>query len=124
MAADDTLNLLIVSALNSKGLDEYQQRLKQAQTGAQEAAAGAKELSTAVTDLGEKLLAAAGVSLGLAEGISFLKESFRAFVEGERLVTQFEAANEALGGQLGKNTQINKEWLRRWQRTSLQRAQT
>lgn len=109
--ADTNLDILIRAVLDAKGFDDLQGRLKQAETQTQATSAGAKDLSASIMDVGGKFLAAAGLTIGLAEAVSFLKTSFRDMVEESRLVNQFTAANEVLGKQIGKNTEANEAWL-------------
>jgi len=108
---DTSLDILIRAILDAKGFEDLKARLQEAATGAQQAKEGTSEFSGAIEGMAEKLAIGAGAALSAAAAIAFLKDSFTAFVQGERLITQYEAANEVLGGQLGKNTAANKEWL-------------
>ncbi len=111
MASDDTLNLLIRSALDSSGFDQFQQKIKQAEAGATRASASAKDFSASIQDLGTKLLAAGGITLGLAEAFTFLKGSISAAVEESRALDQMRAVNESLAGATQDSRAANVAWL-------------
>jgi hypothetical protein len=111
VADESTLSVLIRSVLDAKGFEDLQKRLKDAETGTQQAAGGAKDLSEAISGMGEKLLAATGIVLGTTEAIAFLSETFKAFVENEKILNQFDATNRILGKDIADNTAKNREWL-------------
>jgi hypothetical protein len=109
--ADTDLTVLIKTLLDSRGLDDLKTRLQDSAAKAQEAKSGAKDFSDAITSMGAKLLAATGLTLGMAEAVKFLQESFRAAVENERVLDQMTSANQLLAKATDQETEANKRWI-------------
>jgi hypothetical protein len=119
------LEILIKSILESQGFDQLRSQLKAATDATNEkrkaddaANESSKKFGEALHGLGEELLATAGAFLGVEKAFEFFKDSLKEAIEGEKVMYQFAAANEALAGATEKSKEENEQWLLSVQQSS------
>jgi hypothetical protein len=119
------LEVLIRSILDAKGFEELKSRLSEAteqtkakQKADEDASESSKKFGDSLSKLGEELLATAGAVIGVEKAFEFFKDSLKEAVEGEKVMYQFAAANEALAGSSEKSKEENEQWLLSVQQSS------
>lgn len=112
------LEILLRSLLDPKGFDDLKARLAAATADVKEhadadkdASDRSKEFGDSLSKMGEQMAEAAGEILAGKEALGFFKESIGEAIQAQKELTQFAAANEALGKATAGEREENEKWL-------------
>lgn len=118
--ADQTrgLDILIKAVLNAQGFDDLKSRLQSATADVKEhsdaekeASDSSKEFGESLSKMGDELAASAAEILAGKEALGFFRDAIAEAIEGEKQLTQFAAANEALGKATKADREENEKWI-------------